>query len=45
MFILTLGNSETSNKMLEEIKSYQIDLFSNLNVSFKVLDMSSEELG
>ena len=45
MFVLTLGNPNVSDKMLEEIKTYQIELFSNLNVSFKVLNMSSEELG
>lgn len=45
MFVLTLGNTNESDKMLDEIKSYQIDLFSDLNVSFKVLNMSSEELG
>ena len=45
MFVLTMGNKEISDKMLDELKSYQIDLFSNLNVSFRVLNMSSEELG
>ena len=35
MFILSQGDNEHSNKMLEEIKSYQIDLFSNLGLHFR----------
>jgi seryl-tRNA synthetase len=45
MFVLTLGNKDVSNKMLDDIKTYQIELFSDLNLHFKVLNMSSEELG
>ena len=45
MFVITKGHKEISDKMLEEIKGNQIELFSNLGFHFKVLDMSSEELG
>ena len=45
MFVLTKGDKDVSDKMLDELKSYQVDLFSNLNISFRVLNMSSEELG
>ena len=35
MFMLTLGKSFLSDKALEQIKSYQIDLFSDLGLHFQ----------
>ena len=45
MFVITLGDTKYSDKMLEEIKSHQIELFSGLNLDLRVLNMSSQELG
>jgi seryl-tRNA synthetase len=45
MFVITLGDTKYSDEMLEEIKSYQIELFSGLNLHLRVLNMSSQELG
>lgn len=35
MFMLTLGRASLSDKALEEIKSYQIELFSGLGLHFQ----------
>lgn len=45
MFVLTIGDHEISDQTLEEIKSIQIELFSDLGLHFRVLDMSTQELG
>lgn len=45
MFAVTQGVSDTSDKMLEEIRSIQLDLFSDLGLHLQLLNMSSHELG
>ncbi|CAF0792264.1 unnamed protein product [Brachionus calyciflorus] len=45
MFVITLGDTKISSKMLEEIKSYEIELFSDLGLHFRVLNMPTQELG
>lgn len=45
MFVLTIGDHEISDQTLEEIKSIQTELFSDLGLHFRVLDMSTQELG
>jgi hypothetical protein len=39
MFVLTDGHLDVSNAMLEEIKSYQIELFSDLGLHFRYNDI------
>lgn len=45
LFAVTRGNVEESNKMLEEIRQLEEDLFSKLGLCFRILDMPTEELG
>lgn len=45
MFVVTHGNLKSSNEMLEEILSHQINLYSDLGLHFQVLNMSTHELG
>jgi len=45
LFALTRADIEESNKMLEEIRQLEEDLFSSLGLCFRVLDMPTEELG
>lgn len=45
MFVITRGDHETSNQMLEEIRSHQLNLFSDLGLHFQLLNMSTHELG
>ena len=40
MFILTKNDDEKSDAMLDEIKNYQIDLFSDLGFQFRYLNFS-----
>ncbi|CAL1155107.1 unnamed protein product, partial [Cladocopium goreaui] len=45
LFAVTRSDLEESNEMLEEIKSLEEDLFTQLGLCFRVLDMPTEELG
>eukprot|EP00731_Ephydatia_muelleri_P028083 Em0019g956a len=46
LFVVTANESgEESNKMLEEIVELQKDIFTELGLHFRVLDMPTEELG
>uniref|UniRef100_A0A7S3WQ74 serine--tRNA ligase n=1 Tax=Strombidinopsis acuminata TaxID=141414 RepID=A0A7S3WQ74_9SPIT len=45
LFGLTKGDTEASNKMLEEIRGLEEELFTKLGLCFRVLDMPTEELG
>jgi len=45
MFVITEGNKQKSVPMLEEIRSHQTELFSQLGFEFRILNMSTEELG
>jgi len=45
LFALTRSDLDESNKMLEEIRSLEEDLFTQLGLCFRVLDMPTEELG
>jgi seryl-tRNA synthetase len=45
LFALTRGDIDESNKMLEEIRQLEEDLFTSLGLCFRVLDMPTEELG
>ena len=37
MFVLTRGEKQISDAMLEELKTYQIELFSDLGLHFRFL--------
>lgn len=45
LFAVTRGDTEESNKMLEEIRQLEEDLFEQLGLCYRVLDMPTEELG
>ncbi|RNA08709.1 serine--tRNA mitochondrial-like [Brachionus plicatilis] len=45
MFVLTIGDLKVSSNMLEKIRAYQIELFSDLGIHFRVLNMPTHELG
>jgi len=45
LFAVTRGDIEESNKVLEEIRQLEEDLFAELGLCFRVLDMPTEELG
>jgi len=45
LFAVTRSDLKESNEMLEEIKSLEEDLFTQLGLCFRVLDMPTEELG
>ncbi|CAJ1423665.1 unnamed protein product [Effrenium voratum] len=45
LFVVTRSDVEESNKMLEEIRQFEEDLFTELGLCFRVLDMPTEELG
>jgi len=45
MFVVSPGDQEKSDEILEEIKTHQMNLFSDLGLHFQVLNMSSQELG
>jgi len=45
LFAVTRGSTDESNKMLEEIRQFEEDLFGSLGLCFRVLDMPTEELG
>lgn len=35
MFVLTIGQKAVSDAMLDELKNYQIELFSDLGLNFR----------
>lgn len=39
MFVLTAGNTEKSCAMLNELKNYQIELFSDLGLNFRFINL------
>jgi len=45
LFVVTRGDTEESDKVLEEIRQLEQDLFEELGLCFRVLDMPTEELG
>ncbi|CAK8995478.1 Serine--tRNA ligase [Durusdinium trenchii] len=45
LFAVTRSEVEESNKMLEEIRALEEELFTELGLCFRVLDMPTEELG
>jgi len=45
LFAVTRADIDESNKMLDEIRELEEDLFTQLGLCFRVLDMPTEELG
>ncbi|KAG8862758.1 Serine--tRNA ligase, mitochondrial [Tulasnella sp. 330] len=45
MFVVCEGDLQKSNAMMEEMKDIQAEIFSSLGLTFRILDMPTEELG
>lgn len=45
MFVVTKGNEASSQSALEEVHAVERELFDELGLSYRVLDMSPDELG
>ncbi|KIO15875.1 hypothetical protein M407DRAFT_13094 [Tulasnella calospora MUT 4182] len=45
LFVVSEGNVETSSRLMEEMRDVQAEIFDSLGLSFRVLDMPTEELG
>jgi len=45
MFVVTAGNSGASQSALQEVQAIERDMFDQLGLSYRVLDMSPDELG
>ncbi|KAG9026817.1 Serine--tRNA ligase, mitochondrial [Tulasnella sp. JGI-2019a] len=45
MFVVCDGDVHKSNEMMEEMKKIQTEIFENLGLTFRILDMPTEELG
>ncbi|KAF9434378.1 seryl-tRNA synthetase [Entomortierella beljakovae] len=45
LFVVSKNDPEESDRILEDIRSFQEDIFEELGLCFRVLDMPTEELG
>ncbi|KAG8991301.1 Serine--tRNA ligase, mitochondrial [Tulasnella sp. 427] len=45
LFVVSEGNVETSSRLMDEMRDVQSEIFNTLGLTFRVLDMPTEELG